>query len=90
MPGSDLLDDLNRGDETPDGPLYLALWTDQDETVTPPESARLEGAVALSVQDVCPGRVVSHGDLPRDPAVSDLVRAALDTTPLAAPTGCPV
>ena len=90
VPGSDLLDDLNRGDETPDGPLYLALWTDQDETVTPPESARLEGAVALSVQDVCPGRVVSHGDLPRDPAVSDLVRTALGTAPLAAPSGCPV
>ena len=90
VPGSDLLDDLNRGDETPDGPVYLALWTDQDETVTPPDSARLEGAVALSVQDVCPGRVVSHGDLPRDRAVSALVRAALGTAALEVPSGCPV
>lgn len=90
VPGSDLLDDLNRGDETPDGPAYLAIWTEQDETVTPPDSARLEGAVALAVQDICPGRVVSHGELPRDPAVSELVRTALGTAPLTAPVGCPV
>lgn len=90
VPGSDLLADLNRGDETPDGPAYLALWTEQDETVTPPESGRLEGAVALAVQDVCPGRVVSHGELPRDPAVTRLVRTALGPAPLAAPAGCPV
>ena len=90
VPSSDLLADLNRGDETPDGPAYLALWTEQDETVTPPESGRLEGAVALAVQDVCPGRVVSHGELPRDPAVTGLVRTALGAAPLAAPAGCPV
>ena len=90
VPGSDLLDDLNRGDETPDGPAYLAIWTEQDETVTPPDSARLEGAVALAVQDVCPGRVVSHGELPRDPAVSGLVRTALGAAPLTAPASCPV
>ena len=90
VPGSDLLDDLNRGDETPDGPAYLAIWTEQDETVTPPDSARLEGAVALAVQDVCPGRVVSHGELPRDAAVAELVRTALGTAPLRAPSGCPV
>lgn len=90
VPGSDLLDDLNRGDETPDGPAYLALWTEQDETVTPPESSRLEGAVALAVQDICPGRVVSHGELPRDRAVTDLVRAALGAGPLQAPSACPV
>ncbi len=90
VPGSDLLDDLNRGGETPEGPVYLALWTEQDETVTPPDSARLEGAVSLAVQDVCPGRTVTHSQLPRDRAVTDLVRAALGTAPLQAPTACPV
>jgi len=90
VPGSDLLAQLNRGDETPEGPAYLALWTVQDTTVTPPGSGALEGAVSLAVQDVCPGRTITHGQLPTDPAVTGLVRAALGAGPLTAPTACPV
>ncbi len=88
-PDSELLDRLNSGDETPAGPAYLALWTVQDRTVTPPDSGRLEGAVALAVQDVCPGRRLEHGDLPRDPAVQALVAQALGAAPLTVPTACP-
>ncbi len=88
-PGSSLLDDLNDRDETPDGPLYLSLWTTQDETVTPPDSARLAGAVNVVLQDVCPGATTGHSDLPRDAQVQGIVLAALGTGPLAAPTACP-
>ena len=88
-PDSELLDRLNAGDETPAGPAYLALWTTQDRTVTPPDSGRLEGAVALAVQDVCPGLPLEHGDLPRSPAVQALVLAALGADPLVRPSSCP-
>jgi pimeloyl-ACP methyl ester carboxylesterase len=85
VPGSELLDDLNDGDETPDGPQWLSLWTSQDETVTPPESARLEGAVDVLLQEVCPGVAVSHGQLPTAALVQGIVRRALSPEPVTAP-----
>lgn len=81
VPGSDLLDTLP---ETPDGPVWTAVWTAQDETVTPPQSARLDGALDVEVQRVCPGAHVSHGALPRDPLVVGLVKQALAVPVLAA------
>ena len=85
VPGSDLLDALNAGDETPDGPQWLALWTAQDGTVTPPDTARLDGAVDIELQDVCAESVISHADLPRTPLVGGIVLAALDTGPIPTP-----
>jgi hypothetical protein len=58
--------------------------------VTPADSARLTGALDIPVQEVCPGRQVGHGQLPTDPAVQQLVLAALGTAPPHRPTGCPV
>ncbi|MGY1699712.1 lipase family alpha/beta hydrolase [Geodermatophilus sp. SYSU D00766] len=87
---SELLAGLNDGDETPDGPTWVSIWTAQDETVTPPESARLEGALGLPVQSVCSGAQVGHGDLPRDPLVQAMVLAELapgDPVPLG-PADC--
>ena len=86
VPGNDLLEDL---DQTPDGPAWLSVWTELDEVVTPPDSARLDGATNVVVQDVCPGNRVGHGDLPRDRAVQGLVLAALGTGPVAVPGACP-
>lgn len=80
VPGSELLEELNAGDETPDGPEWLSLWTLQDEVVTPPESARLEGALNVVLQDVCPGIQVEHGSLPTEPLVAGLVLEALALT----------
>ncbi|RYP82574.1 lipase [Nocardioides guangzhouensis] len=77
MAGSDLLDGLNRGDETPRGPRWISLWTEDDRTVVPPTSARLEGALAFSVQSVCPGLHVSHSGLPRAPEVAAIVEHEL-------------
>ena len=72
-PDSDLLRELNAGDETPDGPLWVAIWTTDDETVVPATSGSLEGALDFSVQSVCPGLTVMHGDVPRTPAVIAMV-----------------
>jgi triacylglycerol lipase len=85
VPGSPLLDELNEDDETPGGPQWMSLWTSQDEVVTPPESARLEGAVNVVLQDVCPGTAVSHGQMPTAPLVRGLVLRALSAEPLQAP-----
>ena len=89
VPGSALLDRLNRGDETPAGPRWLSLWTTADEIVTPPDSARLAGATNLQLQDLCPGVTTTHSDLPRDVHVQGVVLAALGAGPLAVPTTCP-
>ncbi len=78
-PDSDLLAGLP---ETVAGPVWTSLWTAQDQTVTPPESARLDGALDVEVQAVCPDAQVQHGQLPRDPLVIGLVERALAVAPL--------
>jgi hypothetical protein len=80
VPDSDLLTRLNV-DETPDGPSWVSVWTTVDEVVTPPESARLDGAVNVPVQAVCAGSQVAHGELPTDRLVQGLVLDALAPTP---------
>lgn len=80
-PGSALLAGI-AGDP---GVPWLSLWTEDDRTVRPPDSARLPGAVNVALQDVCPDAVVGHGQLPTDPLVTGLVLRALDDVPLAAP-----
>ena len=76
--GSDFLADLNADDETPGEVIYVSLWTALDETVTPPESAVLDGATNIRVQDICAGVRLGHGDLVRDPLAIGLVIAALN------------
>lgn len=87
-PGSDLLSDLERS-ALPAGLPWLSIWTEDDETVQPPDSARLAGAVNVAMQSICPGARISHGGLPTDPLVTALVLGAVGATPLSAPTGCP-
>lgn len=85
-PDSDLLRTLNAGDETPDGPRFISIWTTVDDVVTPPDSARLEGALNITVQSVCPGSRVSHGRLPSDPVVVALVLLQLGADRPVAPS----
>lgn len=88
-PDSELLRRLNAGDETPPGPAFVAVWTTLDELVTPPDSARLDGALNIAVQSVCPASQVRHGGLPAEPAVAAIVRSTLGAGTPAAPDGCP-
>lgn len=67
---------------------WLSIWTADDETSTPPETARLSGAVDVAVQSVCPGARVGHGGLPTDPVVTGMVLQAISAQPLAAGGEC--
>ncbi len=67
---------------------WLSIWTADDQTVVPPDSARLDGAVNVVVQDVCPGVHVDHGALPTDAVVTGLVLRAITPDPLSANADC--
>jgi triacylglycerol lipase len=83
-PGSRLLASLRAGD--PAGlPAWLSLWTTDDTTVTPPDSARLAGALNLPVQSLCPAARISHSELPVSPIVTAIVLQAIGTGPLRPP-----
>jgi triacylglycerol lipase len=86
-PGSSLMRELAKEPIPPALP-WLSIWTERDETVTPPDSARLDGAVNVALQQVCPGNQAAHGDLPTDPAVTELVLQALGTSPIEVPADC--
>ena len=86
-PDSDLLRRLNAGDETPAGPTWVSLWSADDQTVTPPDSAVLQGALDIRMQDICPDLTLSHGQMPQAREVVRIVVAALDDTAVSAPTG---
>jgi pimeloyl-ACP methyl ester carboxylesterase len=82
-PGSRLLSGLATPVRVP--PEWMSVWTTGDRTVTPPDSARLEGAVNVAVQSVCPDLRLDHGELPTDPAVTRFVLGALGPGPLRSP-----
>jgi len=84
---SNLLRELNRGDETPDGPRWVSIWSTDDTISTPPDTASLSGALDFSVQQVCPGADVSHGQLPESREVIAMVEAQLARTAPAVPSG---
>ena len=87
-PNSDLLSRLNAR-KLAAGPVWVSVWTEQDQVVTPPDSARLDGALNIPVQSVCAGARLEHGNLPRDPVVQSLVLTALAPARPTAPTTCP-
>ena len=84
--GSALLQRLNAGDETPAGPRWVTVRTDRDRTVTPIDSAELDGALNIVVQEICRGSSTSHAALPRDPVVLATVRSVLGPDEPVAPT----
>jgi hypothetical protein len=87
VPDSDLLRRLNAGDETPVGPQWATVRSTADRVVTPVDSAALEGAVNIVVQDVCPGSSTAHGDLPASPVVLAALDSVLGDGPPEVPSG---
>jgi triacylglycerol lipase len=85
VPGSRLLARLD-ATPVPGRPRWLSLWSTGDTTVTPPDSARLAGALNVPIQSVCPAAAVSHSQLPTNPAVTAMVLQALGSGPVRTPT----
>lgn len=85
VPGSNLLARLD-ATAVPARPRWLSLWTTSDTTVTPPDSARLGGALNVPIQSVCPAAQVSHSQLPTNPAVTAMVLQALRSGPVIVPS----
>jgi triacylglycerol lipase len=82
-PGSALLTQLQQS--TRAWPPWLSLWSTDDQTVQPPDSARLPGAVNVPLQSVCPGADIQHSQLPTAPLVVGLVLRALASSRITAP-----
>jgi triacylglycerol lipase len=85
VPDSDLLRRLNAGDETPDGPLWATIRSTSDQVVTPVDSAALDGAINIRIQDVCQTSTAAHGELPRDPVVLAALGSVLGVEPPRSP-----
>jgi len=60
MPDSNFLNALNRTDETPGDISYTSDYTRFDELVYPTETAMLDGASNILIQDICPNRPTEH------------------------------
>jgi triacylglycerol lipase len=85
VPGSPLLTGLD-ATAVPGRPRWLSLWSTDDTTVTPPDSARLTGALNVPIQSVCPAVQVSHSQLPTNPAVTAMILQALGSSHVRPPT----
>lgn len=81
IPGSSLLRQLDAAG-VPARPRWLSLWTTDDETVTPPDSARLAGAVNVPIQSVCPAQHISHSQPPASNVVIAMVLQAIGPGPV--------
>jgi triacylglycerol esterase/lipase EstA (alpha/beta hydrolase family) len=65
--GSDFLQQLNAGDETPGRVSYTVIETRYDEVVTPFTSAFLAGGgntANILLQDACPAELIDHHEIP--------------------------
>jgi len=82
-PGSALLTRLQQSTQA--RPPWLSLWSTDDQTVQPPDSARLPGAVNVPLQSVCPGVDIQHSQLPNAPLVVGLVLRTLAGNRVTAP-----
>jgi len=86
VPDSDLLRQLNAGDETPAGPVWATIRSTSDQVVTPVNSATLTGALNIVVQDICPRSTAAHGELPSNPVVLGALTSVLGVAAAHPPT----
>jgi triacylglycerol esterase/lipase EstA (alpha/beta hydrolase family) len=90
-PGSPLIASLESASPDVTGVPWLSVWTTHDEIVTPPSSARFEGARNIELQAVCADDAATHISLPSDPLAIGLTVRALSTglpLPTPSPAGC--
>jgi hypothetical protein len=85
VPNSRLLTSLAAGNPT-GLPRWLSLWTTDDTTVKPPDSARLAGAINVPVQALCPAALINHSELPTNPLVAAIVLGEIGSGPLRYPS----
>jgi triacylglycerol lipase len=78
--GSEFMQRVNAGDETPGKVRYTQIQTRHDEVVTPYESAFLEPGRRVTnvlLQDRCPDDRVEHVGIPDDPVALQWIENAL-------------
>jgi triacylglycerol lipase len=83
VPGSALLAQLQQS--TQPRPPWLSLWSTDDQTVDPPDSAQQAGAVNVPLQSICPGVDIQHSQLPTAPLVVGIVLRTLASGRVTAP-----
>jgi triacylglycerol lipase len=83
VPGSALLTQLQQSSQP--RPPWLSLWSTDDQTVDPPDSARQPGAVNVPLQSVCPGADIQHSQLPTAPLVVGIILRTLASGQVTAP-----
>ncbi|MFZ0325179.1 MAG: alpha/beta fold hydrolase [Actinomycetes bacterium] len=86
VPGSALLDRLNSGDPTPDGPAWITVRSSSDEVVRPDSTTELDGASNVLLQSVCPDVSVAHSDLVKAALPVAIVVRAVSQQPWVPPT----
>ncbi|SEL79600.1 esterase/lipase family protein [Streptacidiphilus jiangxiensis] len=87
--GSHFLAALNSGDETPGPVAYTSVYSLTDPAIVPATTAITNGATNIAIQDVCPGRVVTHLGFLYDSVVYQLVLDALSHSGPANPSRLP-
>lgn len=84
-PNAKFIKALNNGDETPGDVSYTSVYSRSDQFVwlangpqNPwDESAKINGAANIAIQDVCPGRQVEHVQAIYDAAIYAVIMDAL-------------
>jgi pimeloyl-ACP methyl ester carboxylesterase len=91
VPGSSFLQQLNRGDPTPDGPAWITVRSADDEVVRPDDTVVLDGASNVLLQDICAGAAVSHSGLVTQPLPLAVISRAVAPQPWVSPgpDACP-
>lgn len=65
---------------------WLSIWSEDDETIRPPESSKIPGIKNYRIQSACDTRDIGHGEVPLDPQTLAAIDAFLVGAPL--PTAC--
>nr|WP_236784592.1 alpha/beta fold hydrolase [Alteribacter salitolerans] len=82
LTGSEFLDNLNRGNETPGNVSYTVITTTTDQVVVPYNSAFLDGPDTqvsnITIQDYYPLSPIGHQEIVYDPLSYNFVFDALD------------